>query len=272
MHGFGARQKQKHHLSTIHLHYPAGSHTVLALLEAGYAVTIVDNLDNAFMECYNRMKELAGPDKAVRMTFIKADLLNAPDLDVAMGSAKFDAVIHFAGRKAVGESVAEPMLYYTHNVAGTINLIQAMRKHGVRCMVFSSSCTVYGEPTYTPLDEAHPLVATSPYGRTKLMIENIFRDVSTSEDGWRVILLRYFNPVGAHVSGRIGEHPVGIPNNLMPYVQQVALGIRPQLNVFGTDYPTRDGTCIRDYIHVSDVAVSFGMMKKDHEVGWIALG
>jgi len=218
-------------------------------------VTIVDNLDNAFMECYDRMKELAGPDKAAKMTFIKADLRDAGAIDAALGSAAFDAVIHFAGRKAVGESVAEPMLYYTHNVAGTVNLIQAMRKHGVRRMVFSSSCTVYGEPTYTPLDEAHPRSAMSPYGRTKLMIEDIFNDVAPSEDGWRVILLRYFNPVGAHPSGRIGEHPVGIPNNLMPFVQQVALGIRPVLNVFGTDYPTRDGTCIRDYIHVSDLAV-----------------
>ena len=233
-----------------------GSHTVLALLDTGYSVTIVDNLDNAFMECYDRMKELAGPEQAARMTFIKADLRDAAAIDAALGSAKFDAVIHFAGRKAVGESVAEPMLYYTHNVAGTINLIEAMRKHGVRRMVFSSSCTVYGEPAYTPLDEKHPRSAMSPYGRTKLMIEDIFNDVAPAEEGWRVILLRYFNPVGAHPSGRIGEHPVGVPNNLMPFVQQVALGIRPALNVFGTDYPTRDGTCIRDYIHVSDLAVS----------------
>jgi len=245
-----------------------GSHTVLALLDTGHSVTIVDNLDNAFMECYDRMKELAGPEKAAKMSFIKADLRDAAAIDAALGSAKFDAVIHFAGRKAVGESVAEPMLYYTHNVAGTVNLIEAMRKHGVKRMVFSSSCTVYGEPAYTPLDEKHPRSAMSPYGRTKLMIEDIFNDVAPSEDGWRVILLRYFNPVGAHPSGRIGEHPVGIPNNLMPFVQQVALGIRPQLNVFGTDYPTRDGTCIRDYIHVSDLAVSLrngGEMKKKME-------
>jgi len=207
------------------------------------------------MECYDRMKELAGPEKAAKMSFIKADLRDAAAIDAALGSAAFDAVIHFAGRKAVGESVSEPMLYYTHNVVGTVNLIEAMRKHGVRRMVFSSSCTVYGEPKYTPLDEAHPRSAMSPYGRTKLMIEDIFNDVAPAEDGWRVILLRYFNPVGAHPSGRIGEHPVGIPNNLMPFVQQVALGIRPVLNVFGTDYPTRDGTCIRDYIHVSDLAV-----------------
>lgn len=239
------------------------------------------------------MKELAGEEKASKMTFVKGDLRDAAAVDAALGSEKFDAVIHFAGRKAVGESVAEPMLYYTHNVAGTVNLIEAMRKHGVRnvrsfpppppffvllrsCsffaltpsstttttkpqktttkMVFSSSCTVYGEPERTPLDEDHPRRAMSPYGRTKLMIEDIFTDVAKAEDGWRVILLRYFNPVGAHPSGRIGEHPVGIPNNLMPYVQQVALGIRPHLGVFGTDYPTPDGTCVRDYIHVSDLA------------------
>ena len=164
------------------------------------------------------------------------------------------------------------MLYYTHNVAGTVNLIEAMRKHGVKRMVFSSSCTVYGEPQYTPLDEKHPRSAMSPYGRTKLMIEDIFNDVAPAEEGWRVILLRYFNPVGAHPSGRIGEHPVGIPNNLMPFVQQVALGIRPVLNVFGTDYPTRDGTCIRDYIHVSDLAVSErkrGHGEKRERRGWM---
>ena len=279
---------------------------MLALLDAGYSVTVFDNLDNSFLECFERMKELAGPEKAAKMTFVKGDLRDAAAVDAALGAEKFDAVIHFAGRKAVGESVAEPMLYYTHNVAGTVNLIEAMRKHGVRnvsrewekrgergeffsqfflvsllClffahlvqqlssslfpkpspppppkqkMVFSSSCTVYGEPERTPLDEAHPRRAMSPYGRTKLMIEDIFTDVAKAEDGWRVILLRYFNPVGAHPSGRIGEHPVGIPNNLMPYVQQVALGIRPHLGVFGTDYPTPDGTCVRDYIHVSDLA------------------
>lgn len=260
---------------------------MLALLDAGYSVTVFDNLDNSFLECFERMKELAGPEKAAKMTFVKGDLRDAAAVDAALGAEKFDAVIHFAGRKAVGESVAEPMLYYTHNVAGTVNLIEAMRKHGVRnvsfdffsffstgslfffCsnshplsspqpkkkqMVFSSSCTVYGEPERTPLDEDHPRRAMSPYGRTKLMIEDIFTDVAKAEDGWRVILLRYFNPVGAHPSGRIGEHPVGVPNNLMPYVQQVALGIRPHLGVFGTDYPTPDGTCVRDYIHVSDLA------------------
>eukprot|EP00884_Botryococcus_braunii_P011499 jgi/Botrbrau1/2034/Bobra.0047s0014.1 len=230
-----------------------GSHTVLALLEHGYSVTIIDNLDNSFPEAFRRMQELAG-DKASNMKFIKGDLRNFEDLDKAFSEEKFEAVIHFAGRKAVGESVEFPMLYYTHNVLGTINLIEVMRKHNVKNMVFSSSCTVYGNPQYTPIDEKHPLQAASPYGRTKLIIEDIFRDVAVAEKDWRIILLRYFNPVGAHPSGRIGEHPVGIPNNLMPYVQQVALGQRPHLNVFGSDYPTRDGTCIRDYIHVMDLA------------------
>ncbi|BDA49464.1 Bifunctional UDP-glucose 4-epimerase and UDP-xylose 4-epimerase [Coccomyxa sp. Obi] len=230
-----------------------GSHTVLCLLDHGYNVTIVDNLDNAFEEAYKRMQELAG-DKASKMKFIKADLRNFDEIDEIFSSTKFDAVIHFAGRKAVGESVQFPMLYYTHNVVGAVNLVEVMRKHNVRNMVFSSSCTVYGNPEKVPIDEEHPLKALSPYGRTKLIIEDMFRDVAAAEREWRTILLRYFNPVGAHPSGKIGEHPVGIPNNLMPYVQQVALGQREALSVFGSDYPTRDGTCIRDYIHVMDLA------------------
>lgn len=230
-----------------------GSHTVLCLLDHGYDVTIVDNLDNAFEEAYRRMQDLAG-DKASKMKFIKADLRNFDEIDSIFSATKFDAVIHFAGRKAVGESVQFPMLYYTHNVVGAVNLIEVMRKHNVRNMVFSSSCTVYGNPEKVPIDEDHPLKAVSPYGRTKLIIEDIFRDVAAAESEWRTILLRYFNPVGAHPSGKIGEHPVGIPNNLMPYVQQVALGQRDALSVFGSDYPTRDGTCVRDYIHVMDLA------------------
>ncbi|KAK9905085.1 hypothetical protein WJX75_009459 [Coccomyxa subellipsoidea] len=230
-----------------------GSHTVLCLIDHGYNVTIIDNLDNAFEEAWKRMQELAG-DKASMMKFIKADLRNFEEIDKIFSSNKFDAVIHFAGRKAVGESVQFPMLYYTHNVVGAVNLIEAMRKHNVKNMVFSSSCTVYGNPEKVPINEEHPLKAVSPYGRTKLIIEDIFRDVAAAEPEWRTILLRYFNPVGAHPSGKIGEHPVGIPNNLMPYVQQVALGQRPALSVFGSDYPTRDGTCVRDYIHVMDLA------------------
>ncbi|KAK9837417.1 hypothetical protein WJX81_000755 [Elliptochloris bilobata] len=232
-----------------------GSHTVLSLLDHGYTVTITDNLDNAYEEAYRRMQELAG-SKAANMKFIKGDMRSFDDLDRIFAEEKFDAVIHFAGRKAVGESVEFPMLYYTHNVVGAVNLVEVMRKHKVKNIVFSSSCTVYGNPKKVPIDESHPLKALSPYGRSKLIIEDMFRDVAASpkENGWRIILLRYFNPVGAHPSGRIGEMPVGVPNNLMPYVQQVALGQRPFLSVYGHDYDTRDGTCIRDYIHVMDLA------------------
>ncbi|CAK0787697.1 UDP-glucose 4-epimerase Uge1 [Coccomyxa viridis] len=230
-----------------------GSHTVLCLLEHGYYVVIIDNLDNAVQEAYRRMQELAG-DRADRMKFIKADLRCKPDIEEIFKEHSFDAVIHFAGRKAVGESVQQPWLYYDHNVLSAINLIEVMREHNVKNMVFSSSCTVYGNPSKVPIDETHPLSAVSPYGRTKLIIEDIFRDYAEADKGWRTILLRYFNPVGAHPSGKIGEHPVGIPNNLMPYIQQVALGQRPELSVFGSDYPTRDGTCVRDYIHVMDLA------------------
>lgn len=230
-----------------------GSHTALSLLEEGYKVVLIDNLDNAFPEVYSRMQKLAG-DKASQMTFVKGDLRFPADLEDVFSAHKFDSVIHFAGRKAVGESVEHPMLYYTHNLVGAVNLIEAMRKHDVKNIVFSSSCTVYGNPQYVPIDEKHPLKAVSPYGRTKLMIEEIFRDLYASEKDWKIILLRYFNPVGAHSSGEIGEHPVGIPNNLMPYIQQVALGQREALSVYGTDYNTRDGTAIRDYIHVVDLA------------------
>lgn len=228
---------------------------MLSLLEHGCKVTIIDNLDNAFESAYKRMQALAG-DNAKNMKFVKGDLRHFDDLDKLFAAEKFDAVVHFAGRKAVGESVEFPMLYYTHNIVGTVNLIEAMRKHKCKNMVFSSSCTVYGNPEYTPIDEKHPLRTASPYGRSKLIIEDMFRDLAASPEGkeWRIILLRYFNPVGAHPSGKIGEHPIGIPNNLMPYIQQVALGQRPYLNVYGSDYNTRDGTAIRDYIHVMDLA------------------
>ncbi|KAK9807927.1 hypothetical protein WJX73_003338 [Symbiochloris irregularis] len=232
-----------------------GSHTVLSLLDHGYHVVIIDNLDNAFEEAYKRMQKLAG-DKAKNMKFIKADLRNFEEIDKIFAAEKFGAVMHFAGRKAVGESVAEPMLYYTHNVVGSVNLIEAMRKHNVKNMVFSSSCTVYGDVPQkdVPIKESQSLGAMSPYGRTKLIIEDMFRDVAASDKDWKIILLRYFNPVGAHPTGEIGEHPIGIPNNLMPYIQQVALNQRPMLSVFGSDYPTPDGTCVRDYIHVMDLA------------------
>ncbi|KAL4424969.1 hypothetical protein ABPG77_002854 [Micractinium sp. CCAP 211/92] len=228
-----------------------GSHTVLVLLEHGFKVVLMDNLDNSFQKAYDRMVELAG-DKASNMKFIKGDLRNLEDLEKAFSTEKFDCVIHFAGRKYVNESVENPLRYYDHNVLGTVNLCKTMNNYGCKNMVFSSSCTVYGNPQYVPIDEAHPLKAVSPYGNTKLIIEDILRDVSASDPAWRVVLLRYFNPVGAHPSGKIGEHQVML-NNLMPWVQAVALGHRPVLNVYGTDYDTRDGTCVRDYIHVMDL-------------------
>jgi UDP-glucose 4-epimerase len=212
----------------------------------------MDNLDNSFEEAVKRVAELAG-DKAANMRFVDVDLRDFAGLDAVFASEKFDAVVHFAGRKYVNESVEDPLRYYDHNVLGTITLCKVMIKHGVKSMVFSSSCTVYGNPQYNPLDEAHPLKAVSPYGRTKLIIEDIFRDLAASDPEWRIILLRYFNPVSAHPSGRIGEHQVML-NNLMPWVQAVALGHRPVLAVYGTDYPTKDGTCVRDYIHVMDLA------------------
>jgi len=249
-----------------------GSHTSLVLLEHGYQVTAMDNLDNAFEEVLVRVKKLAG-DKASNLNFVKADLRNFEELDALFAKEKYDAVIHFAGRKAVGESVKEPWLYYTHNLVGSTNLMEAMRKHNVKTMVFSSSCTVYGEPTKVPIDETFPRAACSPYGNTKLVIEDIMTDYSKADKEWRIILLRYFNPVGAHPSGEIGEHPVGVPNNLMPYIQQVALGQREQLSVFGDDYKTRDGTCVRDYIHVMDLAeghvAALDKVKANPDIGCI---
>ncbi|KAI3436791.1 hypothetical protein D9Q98_006202 [Chlorella vulgaris] len=228
-----------------------GSHTVLTLLEHDFKVVILDNLDNSFQKAYDRMVELAG-DNASNMKFIKGDLRSEADLEKAFEGQKFDCVIHFAGRKYVNESVENPVRYYDHNVLGTVQLVKMCTKHNCKNFVFSSSCTVYGNPQYVPIDEAHPLKAVSPYGNTKLIIEDILRDVSASDPEWRIILLRYFNPVGAHPSGKIGEHQVML-NNLMPWVQAVALGHRPVLNVYGTDYDTRDGTCVRDYIHVTDL-------------------
>lgn len=224
----------------------------MVLLEQGYKVTAVDNLDNSFQEAIDRVKELA-EDKASNLKFVQCDLRNEADLDAAFASEQFEAVIHFAGRKYVNESVENPIAYYDHNVLGAINLFKVMKKHNCKNIVFSSSCTVYGNPQYVPIDEKHPLKAVSPYGRTKLIIEDILRDVAASDPEWKIILLRYFNPVGAHPSGRIGEHQIML-NNLMPWVQAVALGHQPVLKVYGTDYDTRDGTCLRDYLHVMDLA------------------
>lgn len=228
-----------------------GSHTCLELLQAGYDVVVVDNLCNSKAEPLQRVQALTGKS----LQFEIVDLLDKPGLDRVFAQHDIAAVIHFAGLKAVGESVAKPLYYYQNNVAGTLNLSEVMAKHGVKDMVFSSSCTVYGDPHTVPIKEDFPLSATNPYGRSKLMIENMLRDLHAADADWNIALLRYFNPVGAHVSGRIGEDPNGIPNNLLPYISQVAVGRLPQLSVFGGDYPTRDGTGVRDYIHVVDLAV-----------------
>ena len=227
-----------------------GSHTTLALLESGYAVTVVDNLSNSKEISLQRVKELTGKS----LQFHQVDLLDRDKLDHIIANNQFSAVIHFAGLKAVGESVGIPLRYYHNNVTGTLNLLEVMKKHDLRTLVFSSSATVYGEPKTVPITEDFPLSATNPYGRTKLIIEDILRDLYRAEPEWNIALLRYFNPVGAHRSGRIGEDPNGIPNNLLPYIAQVAVGRLPFLRVFGNDYPTPDGTGVRDYIHVMDLA------------------
>lgn len=227
-----------------------GSHTVLCLLEAGHDVVVLDNLTNSSVESLKRVEELSGK----RPEFVQLDLLDAGGVDALFASAGFDSVIHFAGLKAVGESVAEPLRYYQNNIVGTLNLLASMDKYDVRSLVFSSSATVYGASEEVPLIEKMPLDATNPYGRTKEQIEDILTDLGAADPTWRVALLRYFNPVGAHESGRIGEDPTGIPNNLLPFVAQVAVGRREKVMVFGNDYPTPDGTGVRDYIHVMDLA------------------
>ncbi|HEY9530058.1 MAG TPA: UDP-glucose 4-epimerase GalE [Burkholderiales bacterium] len=228
-----------------------GSHTCIALAEAGYGLVIVDNLSNSNPLVLERIRELA---PRASIGFHQADIRDGAALDKVLSAGKIQAVVHFAGLKAVGESVEKPLLYYDNNVGGTLQLLAAMARHGVRQMVFSSSATVYGEPERLPIPEDHRLGPTNPYGRTKLMIEEMLRDYSASEPDFRYIALRYFNPTGAHASGRIGEDPTGIPNNLFPYIAQVAVGRRPALNVWGRDYPTPDGTGVRDYIHVVDLA------------------
>lgn len=231
-----------------------GSHTVLELLNAGHTVTVIDNLDNSSQESLRRVEDLSGKTVA----FHKVDLLDRDALTKVFASDSFDAVIHFASLKAVGESTQKPLEYYHNNITGTLNLCMVMREHGVKNIVFSSSATVYGSSNKPPLREDAPRnidEVTNPYGRTKLMIEIILEDVYASDNNWNVVLLRYFNPVGAHKSGRIGEDPSGIPNNLTPYVTQVAVGKLPYLNVTGDDYDTPDGTGVRDYIHVVDLAL-----------------
>lgn len=227
-----------------------GSHTVVEMLNAGHNAIIVDNLSNSKPEALRRIEEITGKEPV----FYKADILDKEALKNIFGCHKIDAVIHFAGLKAVGESVKLPLKYYYTNITGTIRLVEVMSEYNVKKLVFSSSATVYGIPDKSPVKEEAPLNAMNPYGRTKLMIEEILRDLYVSDNEWSIALLRYFNPIGAHPSGRIGEDPSGIPNNLMPYITQVAVGKLPNLNVFGNDYPTKDGTCIRDYIHVVDLA------------------
>ena len=227
-----------------------GSHTCVELLEKGYEIVVFDNLSNASQESIVRTEKITGK----KVPFIKGDIRNREDLHAAFRAYPIDAVIHFAGLKAVGESVAHPLKYYDNNVHGTTVLCEVMASHGCRSIVFSSSATVYGDPHTTPIKEDFPLQATNPYGRSKLFIEEILRDLHTSDNRWKVILLRYFNPVGAHASGLIGEDPNGIPNNLMPFISQVAIGKREYLSVFGDDYDTHDGTGVRDYIHVVDLA------------------
>ncbi len=227
-----------------------GSHTVVELMAAGHEVVVIDNLSNADISVRRRVQQIAGREFA----FQQADIRNRAALQALFATHRFDAVVHFAGLKAVGESVAQPLRYYDNNVGGSVVLFECMAEAGVKTLVFSSSATVYGDPARVPITEDFPLAATNPYGHSKLMIEDILRDTAKADSGWRVALLRYFNPVGAHESGLIGEEPSGIPNNLLPYVAQVAVGRREYLSVFGGDYPTPDGTGVRDYIHVVDLA------------------
>jgi len=227
-----------------------GSHTCVELLEKDHDIVVVDNLSNSKKESLKRIEFITGK----KLIFYKADLRDKDGLKKIFHKHPVDAVIHFAGLKAVGESVQMPLEYYHNNITGTLTLCEVMRETGVKSLVFSSSATVYGDPASVPIREDFPTGATNPYGRTKLMIEEILRDLQRSDPEWRIALLRYFNPVGAHPSGKIGEDPNGIPNNLMPFIAQVAIGKLSELKVFGDDYPTPDGTGVRDYIHVADLA------------------
>ena len=228
-----------------------GSHTCVELLNAGYEVTVIDNLYNSSAKAIDRVKQITGKD----LDFVEGDILDKACLDRIFSEQKIGAVIHFAGLKAVGESVRKPVEYYSNNITGTLTLVNSMREHGCKNIIFSSSATVYGDPAFVPITEECPKgTCTNPYGWTKWMLEQILTDVHTADPEWNVALLRYFNPIGAHPSGLIGEDPKGIPNNLVPYIAQVAIGKLEQLSVFGDDYDTPDGTGVRDYIHVVDLA------------------
>ncbi|MCF6215598.1 MAG: UDP-glucose 4-epimerase GalE [Emcibacter sp.] len=230
-----------------------GSHTVLELLQAGHDVTVIDNLSNSCTESLNRVKNITGKNN---LAFHEMDILDRGGLENIFSAEKFDSVIHFAGLKAVSQSVSQPLTYYQNNVVGSVTLFQVMDKYNVRNLVFSSSATVYGDPKSLPIREDFPTGGTTnPYGTSKLMIENILADMATADPRWNIARLRYFNPVGAHDSGLIGEDPNDIPNNLMPFISQVAIGKLKELSVFGDDYPTKDGTGVRDYIHVVDLAL-----------------
>lgn len=228
-----------------------GSHTCIELINAGEDIVIVDNFSNSKPRAIELIKEITGKD----VKFYEADLLDREAVRKIFDENDIESVIHFAGLKAVGESVSKPIEYYHNNITGTLILCDEMRRHGCKRLVFSSSATVYGSPKSVPIREDFPLSTTNPYGTTKLMIERILQDIHTSDNEWSIALLRYFNPIGAHKSGKIGENPNGIPNNLMPYIMQVAVGRLPELGVFGNDYPTHDGTGVRDYIHVVDLAL-----------------
>jgi UDP-glucose 4-epimerase len=246
-----------------------GSHTAVVLSQLGYQIVLYDNLSNSSESVLEKLFQITGQ----QIRFVNGDVRDTELLKGTLAAHHIDAVIHFAGLKAVGESVEKPVDYYANNVQGTISLLQAMQSAKVKTLVFSSSATVYGEPQYLPLDENHPTRATNPYGRSKLHIEEMLNDVASSDLDWRIACLRYFNPVGAHEGGLIGESPHGVPNNLMPYIAQVAAGQRAELSVFGDDYPTADGTGIRDYIHVMDLAeghaAALGFLSQT--TGWHAL-
>jgi UDP-glucose 4-epimerase len=227
-----------------------GSHTCVELLGAGHELVVIDNFSNSKPAVLGRVEKIAGR----ALTFMEVDIRDRGALRDVFRAHGIDAVVHFAGLKAVGESVSQPLRYYDNNIGGSLALFEVMAESGVKTIVFSSSATVYGDPASVPIREDFPLSATNPYGRSKLMLEDILRDLAVSDESWRIALLRYFNPVGAHESGTIGEDPAGIPNNLMPYIAQVAIGKLAQLSVFGDDYPTPDGTGVRDYIHVVDLA------------------
>jgi len=227
-----------------------GSHTCVELLDAGYDIIVIDNLSNSKIESINRIKKITGKD----FKFYQEDLLNIEALELIFKENNIEEIIHFAGLKAVGESVQLPLKYYKNNITGTINLCEVMEKYNVKNIVFSSSATVYGDPESVPITENFPTGATNPYGRSKLMLEEILKDIYVSDNTFNIAILRYFNPIGAHKSGLIGEDPNGIPNNLMPYISQVAIGKLEKLSIFGRDYSTVDGTGVRDYIHVVDLA------------------